>query len=354
MPGHLAFAVPGNLATPTGGYAYDRRVLAELCEMGWLVDLVTLGDDFPRPSERSLAEAEAELSALPEGLPIVIDGLAFGAMPALAADLAARHPLIALVHHPLALETGLDPDVAEALRADERDALAAARHVIVTSQTTARILALDYGVSSECITVALPGTDAIERETPQPARAGDGTVRLLAVGAVVPRKGYDILLAALAQLATLRWTLTIAGPCDRNIEASVQLVADIVRFNLKDRVQAVGAVPDERLALLYAEADLFVLASRYEGYGMAYAEAIAHGLPVIGTTGGAVPEVVPADAGILVAPDDVAALAAALRRLIADADERSRYAAGAQAAAARLPRWRDTAQRIADTVERAR
>jgi glycosyltransferase involved in cell wall biosynthesis len=206
-------------------------------------------------------------------------------------------------------------------------------------------------VPPERITVAPPGNDPVVLTAPSPGGRDDGVVGLLAVGAVAPRKGYDVLLAALVELRDLPWRLTIAGACDRDIETSVQLLGDIVRFGLQQRVQVLGAVTDARLASLYGDADLFVLASRYEGYGMAYAEAIAYGLPVIGTTAGAIPEVVPADAGVLVPPGDVSTLAAALRRLIIDSEERSRCATAARAAAARLPRWRDTARIIAGVLE---
>ena len=144
------------------------------------------------------------------------------------------------------------------------------------------------------ITVARPGSD------PAPMAHGsrDGIVRLLSVGAVVPRKGFDVLIAALATLADLPWRLTIAGDRGRDPKTAAQLDADIARLKLGDRVAVLGAVSPERLAELYAGADLFVLASRFEGYGMAYAEAIAHGLPVIGTTAGAIPDTVPAGAGV--------------------------------------------------------
>jgi glycosyltransferase involved in cell wall biosynthesis len=128
---------------------------------------------------------------------------------------------------------------------------------------------------------------------------------------------------------------------------------DIRRLGLDGRVVLTGAVSDAELEVLHGGADLFVLASRFEGYGMAFAAAIAHGLPVIGTTAGAIPETVPAGAGLLVPPDDVDALAAALRRLIGDTTERERLAAGARAAAARLPTWRQSAELFAQAVEAA-
>src|SRR5262249_6256539 len=157
------------------------------------------------------------------------------------------------------------------------------------------------------------------------------------------RKGYDVLVAALARLTHLHWRLVIAGDCGRSPQAFARLNADIARFSLVDRISLLGAVTTEQLATLYASADLFVLPSRFEGYGMAYAEAIAHGVPVIGTTAGAIPETVPASAGVLVPPDDVAALAAALQRLIEDSNERERLAAGARAV--RLSSWPEQAAR---------
>jgi len=231
------------------------------------------------------------------------------------------------------------------LRQSERTALGCARRVIATSAATARLLAADYGVPADRLMVVQPGTD---RGAAQPRRSED-TVSLLAVGAVVPRKGYDVLVAALARLKTLSWRLVIAGDCARNPDAARRLEADIARFGLADRVTVLGAVSSERLAALYASADLFVLPSRFEGYGMAYAEAIAQGVPVVGTTAGAIPETVPAGAGVLVPPDDVEALAAVLRRLIESPDERQRLAAGARAMV--FPSWREQGALFARALE---
>jgi glycosyltransferase involved in cell wall biosynthesis len=105
------------------------------------------------------------------------------------------------------------------------------------------------------------------------------------------------------------------------------------------------------LDALYAGADIFVLASRFEGYGMAYAEAIAHGLPIVGTTGGAIPETAPLSVALLAPPDDVDAFAAAVRRLIEDSEERARLAAGAWTAAAALPTWEQSSKLFAKAIE---
>ena len=348
MVNEVVFAVPGDLANPTGGYAYDRRIIEGLAALGWRTAVVDLGDGFPFPTNAARAAARTRLAALPIGPPIVIDGLAFGALPEAAAALGATHSLVALVHHPLALETGLSAAASASLRATERTALACARHVIATSTTTARLLAADYDVPSERLSVVEPGT---ERVATGPRRV-ESVIALLSVGAVVPRKGYDVLVAALARLKHLPWRLVIAGDCGRSVDTFRRLVADVAALGLSDRVRLAGTVTAEELASLYASADLFVLPSRFEGYGMAYAEAIAHGVPVIGTNAGAIPETVPADAGVLVPPDDVDILAATLQRLMDNPAERERLAAGARATA--FPSWRGQAALFARALESLR
>ena len=349
MVNRVAFAVPGDLATPTGGYAYDRRVIAELQKMGWQVDVVGLGDGFPRPTRETKAAAKRKLAELPKGCPIVVDGLAFGVLNEAARELRERNPLIALVHHPLALETGLKPEEARDLKSSERDALAQAHGVVVTSPSTAAILVDSYDVDARRVTAARPGTD----RTPASSGSKDGTLRLLSIGAIVPRKGFDVLVAALADLADLRWHLTIAGDRTRDPAAAAQLDAAIDQHGLGSRIDVLGALSADRIETLYAGADIFVLASHFEGYGMAFAEALAHGLPIIGTTGGAIPDTVPPGAGILVEPKDVKALSRALRMLMANPTERRWLASGARTAAQALPSWRDTAKLVAKAIEAA-
>ena len=345
-PPHFAFAVPGDLATPTGGYRYDRRIIQELRKVGWQVDVADIGDDFPFPSTAERAIALAILSAMPAGCPIVLDGLAFGALPE-AGVLRHRTPLIALVHQPIALDPGIETTQADIFRGTERAALAAAARVVVTSESTARIVTADYDVPSERISVVRPGTDPV----PPALGNDDGVIRLLSVGSVVPVKGYDLLIAAVATLTDMPWRLTIAGDRTRNPAAAAQLDADIEAHGLGDRVAVLGAVPPERIIELFLASEVFVLASRFEGYGMALAEAIAHGLPIVSTMAGAIPQTVPAGTGLLVPPEDAAALARALRSLIGDPALRRRLATNARAAAARLPTWQDSARLFADAVE---
>ena len=195
--------------------------------------------------------------------------------------------------------------------------------------------------------MALPGIDPVELA----AGSDDGVVRLLSVGAIVPRKGYDVLVAALAKLSDLPWRLTIVGDRTRSPETAALLDIAIARAQLGDRIELTGAVPDAHLAACYRAADIFVLASYFEGYGMAAAEAIAYGLPVIATTAGALPQTLTADAAILVPPGDVAALGAALYELLSDPDARRARSEAARAAARALPTWRATAQQIAQAIE---
>jgi glycosyltransferase involved in cell wall biosynthesis len=342
-----AFAVPGSLETPTGGYAYDRRMIAELGRLGWHIEVVDVGDGFPWPTETTLATAYTRLLKVPSGWPIVVDGLAFGVLADVASEIESQNPLLALVHHPLALEWGLSADQADILCRSERAALASTMAVVVTSPATARIVASDYGVPLERITVARPGNDAV----PRARRSNSGPLHLLAVGAVVPRKGFDVLVAALAKVSGLSWRLTIAGDLTRDSTAAARLQSEIARHELTDRIAVLGAVSSGTLARLYEAADVFVLPSYFEGYGMAYSEALAHGLPVIGTTAGAIAETVPREAGLLVAPGDPLALAEALSRAITDSSLRLRLSQGALSASRQLPTWPQSALIFAGALE---
>lgn len=346
----VAFAIPGDLESPTGGYGYDRRMIAELRRLDWQVDVIALGDGFPRPTDAQRAHALSVLDDVPDGGPILIDGLAFGVLPEAASSLRTQHRLIALVHHPLALETGISQNEAASLRASERTALQSSWHVVVTSATTRRILIDDYEIEASKISIARPGTERVLVEP----RARNDIVQLISVGSIVPRKGYDVLIAALAQLKGLAWHLSIVGDPAFSPDTTTALHAGIVRNAMTDKVSVLGRVSGAHLSALYASSDVFVLASHFEGYGMAYAEAIAHGLPVVGTAGGAIPEVVTGGAGLLVPPGDVAALAAALRTTIEDADQRRRLTEAARLTASNLPTWQESARTLSNAIEAAR
>jgi glycosyltransferase involved in cell wall biosynthesis len=335
------FAIPGDLAAPTGGYGYARRVLEALPGHGVSIRHLALPNGFPEPSDADLSETARLLSATPRDAVLLIDGLAYGAMPSGVIDGLGR-AVVALVHHPLGLETGLPPACQAALIASETSALARAAHVIVTSPVTARTLHGSFEVPAERITVAEPGTDAAPR-----SRGTGAPVRLLSVGTVSPRKGYDVLVTALQSLTGLDWRATIAGAVDRAPDAAERLRRSIDQAGLADRVALVGALGHAALEEHYARADVLVSPSLFEGYGMALAEALAHGLPIVASTGGAAVETVPDAAALKVPPGDAAALANALRRAIGDRSLRAALGDASWSAGQRLPSWSDTASRIA-------
>lgn len=347
MSRRVWFLVPGDLDTPTGGYGYDRRMIAGLAALGWQVEPRRLEDEFPFPNTAALAQAARVLGDIPDAESVVVDGLAFGALPDLAEAEGSRLRLLALVHHPLAEETGLDAAEAERLRAAEARALGHARGVLVTSAFTAHRLA-DYKVPAECIGIVEPG---VERRGRARGTAG-GPLQLLCVGAVTPRKGHDVLLHALAGVVDGDWRVACVGSLDRTPDwaAAMQRLAD--HLGLAGRVRFTGALPPADLEQCYLAADLAVLATRFEGYGMAIAEALAYGLPVVCTRGGAVADTLPADAGVSVPVDDDLALRDALGRLLTDSNLRHAFAEGAWRAAQGLPDWSEAARRFAEAITR--
>jgi hypothetical protein len=333
---NAVFAVPGDPETRTGGYIYDARVLAALRAQGRDVTALRLPDGFPLPDAGSMKKAGEMLRALGPDRPVIIDGLALGAIdPSAVTDL--RAPLVGLVHHPLALETGLSAAQAERLARTEAANLARAAHVIVPSPHTGDVLARDYRVPRDRITVARPGIDRPD-QSPRPATPP----LILTVGSLAPRKGHDVLLQALVTLKDLEWRAVIVGRAHDPAEGdALRALSD--RLGLAERVRFAGELDQTALDALYRQASLFALATRYEGYGMVFAEALVNGLPIVSCRAGAVPGTVPPDAGTLVPPDDPAAFAAALRALLEDMDLRATRSAAAARCGAELPTWEDTA-----------
>ena len=343
----IYFAVPGDLNTITGGYGYDREMIAGLQRLGVMVIPIRLSDEFPRASLQALQETENIFAALPDGATVIVDCLAFGVMDAIAMTERQRLNLLALCHHPLALETGVAPAEAIRLRESETCALKAARAVIVTSAATRRLLIEEFDIPAEKITLAPPGTrrpqQAILRRAPE-----NRTPVLLTLATLTRRKGHDTLIAALAAIRHLDWQARFVGGAEFDPEWANWLKNEVVLRDLGERIEFVGSVNDPVQEL--TNADLFVLPSRFEGYGMAFAEALAFGLPVVAGRAGAVPDLVPPDAGILVPPDQPDALADALARLLTDAKFLQQLQQGALRAAATLPTWESSTAVVAELI----
>ena len=343
------FAIPGDLATPSGGYVYARKILPLLAEkLG--IKLCPLPDGFPLASEAELREAAACLAAFnTPGTVFFIDGLAYGALPVSTLE-ALKGPIVALVHHPLGLEEGLTPSEKAHLLKTEDEALALARHIVVPSHGTVRELARLFGVPAGKITVAEPGILGGRRASG--ASAGQ-PLHIVSVGSLAPRKGYGVLIDALNEVRDLPWRATIAGSLDRSPETATLVRRKLSEYGFEDRVLLAGQLDEAALSALYSSADVFALASLYEGYGMAFAEAIAHGLPVVASGEGAVCDTVPGSAGFVCAAGDVAAFAVALRSLLSNAALRREKAEGAWRHGKTLPNWASTADTITRVLEQA-
>jgi glycosyltransferase involved in cell wall biosynthesis len=339
----LHFVVPGALDQRTGGYVYDRRMVEGLRALGWAVRVHELAGRFPQADASACAAAAAAIEPIAAGGVPVIDGLALPAFVQLRDRLPP--PWVALIHHPLALETGLTPAEAHAFADLERTLLLRAARVVVTSPRTRQDLRA-YHLDDTRIAVVVPGTE------PAPLARGSGGpgLALLCVASLTPRKGHVLLLQALHGLRDLDWHLTCVGSAERDPACAHSITAAIDRLGLRQRVTLIGEQAESHLAPFYDRADLFVLASYHEGYGMVLAEALARGLPVVSTRAGAIPDTVPEDAGLLVPPGDAQALTGALRQVTSEPELRAKLSAAARAARRNLASWDDATRLFAATL----
>ena len=343
----FVFAVPGDITTVTGGYTYDRQLMEGLRDLGHPVEHVELPASFPNPTHADAALTLKCLSRFTAESTLIIDGLAYGAIP--TADLVrVSAPVIALIHHPLAKENGLTKAQRDHLFRTERDNLALAHHVLVPSPHTAAILSSDYGVPLDKLTIIRPGTNR-PVDTP-PAKVDPPLI--LSVGIQAPRKGHDVLLKALAQITDLPWSAVIVGSEHDAVHAKylTRLTED---FGLTSRVEFTGQVSPQKLSDFYQQASIFALATRYEGYGIVFDEAQAHGLPIVSCATGAVPDTVPPEVGILVPIGSCEPFADALRQLLLNSDKREKLAVAARQASSSFPDWEEVARLAFDTIKSA-
>jgi len=343
----IVLVVPGRLDARTGGSIYDRRIVDGLRQRGWLVEVLELDASFPYPTGASLEQADRALAAVRTGTIAIVDSLALGAIPDLITREAARLRIVALVHLPLAADVGLDRETSARFEETERRALRAAALVVVTGKATLSLMA-KYELASDRVIVVEPGTD---RSPLARGSRGDQAIALLSVATVNPGKGHETLLAALAAVPCRTWRLTCAGSLTRHPATAERVRATVTRLGLEDHVSLVGDLDGPALAACYDSADVFVLATRQETYGMAVAEALAYGLPVVATTTGAIPDLVGEDAGLLVPVDDRGSLVEALSRVLGDAGLRAHLAAGARRMRDRLPTWDEASARMAAALD---
>lgn len=351
MTADVALVVPFGVddeTVPTGGNVYDRQMRAGLVEAGLRVQQIAVAGSWPRPAAADCAELARSLDSLPDGLPVLLDGLIACGVPEILVPRAERLPLAVLVHMPLADDVALSPGVATELAQRERETLLAVGAVVATSAATAQRLVEAYGLRH--VEVVPPGAD------PAPLTVGrDGGGRLLCVASVAPVKGQDVLVEALGRLTDLPWHCRFAG-AERDAAFATQVRGSIENLGIGDRVDLTGSRTGEQLHGLYAHADLLVLPSRAESYGMVVTEALARGIPAVASAVGGLPEALGTTAvgvpGMLVPPADPTALADALRRWLTDDDLRQRLRAAARQRRENLAPWSIAAEQLAAVLRR--
>jgi glycosyltransferase involved in cell wall biosynthesis len=326
-------------ARPSGGNTYDRRVCDGLAALGWTVR---------EHAVRDAAALARGLGRIPDGAVVLLDGLIATTAPGALVPQAGRLRQVVLVHMPL----GHRPPEGEAgaVRAREREVLTAATAVVTTSAWTRRRLGELYALPADRVHAAEPGVDAA-RVAPGTA-AGDS---LLCVAAVTPDKGHDVLLDGLAMVADLSWRCACVGSVVRDPAFADDVRRRARTVGLGDRVRFPGALTGQELDRAYAAADLLLLASHAETYGMVVTEALARGVPVLATEVGGVTEALGhgdrgARPGLLVPPGDQAALGAALRAWLEDVELRERLRRAARERRAKLRPWEATASAVADVL----
>ena len=340
------FIFPGDPNTLTGGFIFDKRIVNGLSQFGWRIGQHVLMDGFPFPRVDAAQHASEIIKNIPDNGFVVIDGLALAPLVNLIDQHADRLVVIALIHHPLAEETGISAVQQSRFKAQERRVLGMCARVLVTSSATATKLVSDYAVDADRIGVVEPGVDAASFAT----GSGSAHTKLICVGTLTPRKGHELLLNSLAPLRNHSWSLSCIGDLERDAVTAVRVHNCARKLGLEDRVTFWGAVNQSKLARQYHSSDLFVLASHYEGYGMALAEALAHGVPVIATGAGAIVNTVPSRASLLVPPGNVAALTKALGRFFGEPRLRRQLKAGARASRLRQRSWDSVIHDMADEV----
>ncbi len=341
------FIIPGDINLPTGGYRYDKRILQEWDTIGVDSNLISLEGDYPFPTKRSMQNAIASIEGFPPADISVVDGLAGGAMPEFMEALSKHTKVVALIHHPLCLENGLTSKEASHLRDTEQAGLEHVCGVVTTSKATTATVNTLFGFDIDCIETVLPG---VERGGLAPAHT-TGPVRLLCIGSLIERKGHFFLIDALAGLKHLEWELDCFGMLDEHSDLYKTLMQKIADHKMQDRITFHGSVSDDEIEHAYSQSHIFVLPSLFEGYGMAYAEAIVRGLPVIGTTAGAIPDTVPQSCGILVEPENTIELQNAIETLLTDKDQLNQFRLGVQASANDFPTWESSAKKFKEILE---
>jgi glycosyltransferase involved in cell wall biosynthesis len=342
---HTVYAVlpdgVDDLARPSGGNVYDRRVLRGQEAHGRRVIELPVAGGWPTPDARDLERLDASLATVPDGEVVLVDGLIASCAAEVVPRHAARLRLVVLLHMPIGPDRG------------EEHVLSTAAAVVTTSAWSRERVRGWYGIPQ--VEVALPGVDPVD--TAPPHRSAAGGTSFICVAAVHPGKGHDVLFDALAALGDRAWTLTCVGSLDVDPDHVSGLETQVYARSWERRVVFPGPLTGRALDAAYGGADLLVLPSRSESYGLVIVEALAHGLPVIATDVGGVPEAmgrapIGALPGMLVPPEDPDALARALRAWLDDPGLRERLGRAAAGRRPTLRRWAETVDDLGAVLDR--
>jgi glycosyltransferase involved in cell wall biosynthesis len=345
----VVFITVGATDRRTGGYLYNSRVISGLRQRGLEIDEVVASGASPE-EQRTAAPRLASTFDPSRFDTIVVDALARIAVAPHLDRWLSSCPVVALVHElPSLAANEARPEAVACERGYEEPLLGVDRLVAVSDH--GKNVLQDRGASPGRIYVVSPGFDGIPAGH-GPRVKGDGPVRALCVAQWIPRKG----ILTLVEAWTLRWrkgaVLELIGETDADPEYASR-VRTAIEAAPRGSIVESGCVDDATLSASYASSDLFVLPSRYEGYGIVYAEALAFGLPIVACDAGPVPDLVGQEAAVLVQPDDKDALSAALEILLEDPSLRAQMSAAATRRASRLPRWKDTITAFEDVLRTA-
>lgn len=344
----------GSLATVSGGYLYDRLLADRLRGQGTEVEVLSL---FPGSYGRTLADNLSDtlpraVQAMAPDL-LMEDELCHPSLFILNRRLrkTLRGPIIPIVHHLRSCEAR--PAWLNRLyRLVEKRYLETADGFIVNSETT-RAAVLDVlGRDVPCV-VALPGGDHLAPDMTEEMIVErcrrPGPLRILFTGNVISRKGLHTLVEALGRLPAESWELTVAGSLLADPRYARRIGRLIAGAGLQGRIKLLGAVSHEVLAGLLKSHHCLAVPSSYEGYGIAYLEAMGFGEPVIASSAGAVPEVVGhGREGFLTLPGDAAALASSIGRLICDRELLLAMSLMARRRYLGQPTWAEGSARVGD------
>ncbi|MGQ4733360.1 glycosyltransferase [Streptomyces sp. Ju416(a)] len=351
----MPFVVPAgvdDIRRPSGGNTYDLELVRNLPYADCEVELLPVAGRWPRPGEIDRQRLAALLAGLPDRSAVLLDGLVACSVPDLVEREADRLRLVVIVHMPLADERGLDPQVARELHAGEQRVLHHAAAAVAVSAHTARRLVSEHQVSPGKVYVAEPGANIAE-----PARGTDGATQLLSVASLTPVKGHEVLVAALAQLADLPWRLRLVGGIEQAPGHVAYLRHLITAHRLADRISIDGPLTGDALNDAYDSADLLLLASHAESYGLVLTEALARGIPALASRVGGIPDAMGnangAVPGMLLPASEPTVWAGALRTWLTDPDVRDRSREAARRRRMNLLLWHHTAHAISSILQGA-